>query len=130
MVVQKRTADLTRRTRKDGSTMSLAASKRANELDKDLNAWEENRLLTSGVVRLKEVRSAGCACPSDGVSTPACFVCAAGCGQELRLLDCLKTSAAAPVWLAWDCKNGAVFTNVVPHWCCAVAASICCPGQH
>ncbi|GFH10072.1 pre-mrna-splicing factor atp-dependent rna helicase prp16-like [Haematococcus lacustris] len=35
--------------------MSLAASKRASELDKDLNAWEENRLLTSGVARLKEI---------------------------------------------------------------------------
>ncbi|KAL6760535.1 P-loop containing nucleoside triphosphate hydrolase protein [Haematococcus lacustris] len=52
---QKRTADLAKRTRKDGSTMSLAASKRASELDKDLNAWEENRLLTSGVARLKEI---------------------------------------------------------------------------
>ncbi|GFR49972.1 hypothetical protein Agub_g12113, partial [Astrephomene gubernaculifera] len=52
---QRRTADLQRRVRKDGSTMSLAASRRANELEKALNAWEENRLLTSGVVRLKEV---------------------------------------------------------------------------
>jgi hypothetical protein len=39
--------------------MSLAASKRASELEKSLNAWEENRLLTSGVVRLKQVRGAG-----------------------------------------------------------------------
>ncbi len=54
---QKRRADLVRRTRKDGSTMSLAATRKANELDKDVNAWEENRLLTSGVVRLKEVRA-------------------------------------------------------------------------
>jgi pre-mRNA-splicing factor ATP-dependent RNA helicase DHX38/PRP16 len=35
---QKRTADLARRTRKDGTTMSLAATKRANELEKDMNA--------------------------------------------------------------------------------------------
>lgn len=35
--------------------MSLAASKRASELEKDMNAWEENRLLTSGVARLREV---------------------------------------------------------------------------
>lgn len=54
-MLQKRVADLTRRTRHDGTTMSLAASKRASELDKDQNAWEENRLLTSGVARLKEV---------------------------------------------------------------------------
>ncbi|KAG2440689.1 hypothetical protein HYH02_010267 [Chlamydomonas schloesseri] len=52
---ERRTADLQRRVRKDGSTMSLAATRRANELDKAMNAWEENRLLTSGVVRLKEV---------------------------------------------------------------------------
>lgn len=39
--------------------MSLAATKKANELDKDMNAWEENRLVTSGVVRLKEVRHGG-----------------------------------------------------------------------
>lgn len=36
--------------------MSLAASKKSNELEKSLNAWEENRLVTSGVVRYKEVR--------------------------------------------------------------------------
>lgn len=35
--------------------MSLAASKRANELEQSLNAWEDNRLLTSGVVKLKQV---------------------------------------------------------------------------
>jgi hypothetical protein len=38
------------------SVMSLAASKRANELEKALNAWEDNRLLTSGVVKLRQVR--------------------------------------------------------------------------
>lgn len=52
---QKRTETLQRRTRKDGKTMSLAATKRTNELEKDMNAWEENRLLTSGVARLREV---------------------------------------------------------------------------
>jgi hypothetical protein len=39
--------------------MSLAASKRANELEKALNAWEDNRLLTSGVVKLRQVRVPG-----------------------------------------------------------------------
>ena len=39
--------------------MSLAQTKRANELEKDMNAWEENRLLTSGVVRMKEVSLTG-----------------------------------------------------------------------
>eukprot|EP00200_Dunaliella_tertiolecta_P008619 CAMPEP_0202370528 /NCGR_PEP_ID=MMETSP1127-20130417/2125_1 /ASSEMBLY_ACC=CAM_ASM_000462 /TAXON_ID=3047 /ORGANISM="Dunaliella tertiolecta, Strain CCMP1320" /LENGTH=1402 /DNA_ID=CAMNT_0048966503 /DNA_START=21 /DNA_END=4229 /DNA_ORIENTATION=- len=52
---QKRAADLQRRTRKDGKMMSLAQTKRMNELEKDMNAWEENRLLTSGVARLKEI---------------------------------------------------------------------------
>ncbi|KAF5843773.1 P-loop containing nucleoside triphosphate hydrolase protein [Dunaliella salina] len=52
---QKRAADLQKRTRKDGKTMSLAQTKRTNELEKDMNAWEENRLLTSGVARLKEI---------------------------------------------------------------------------
>lgn len=41
--------------RRDGSQMTLAQSKRANELQKDMNAWEENRMLTSGVVRMREV---------------------------------------------------------------------------
>ena len=41
--------------RRDGSNMTLAQSKRANELQKDMNAWEENRMLTSGVVRMREV---------------------------------------------------------------------------
>eukprot|EP00891_Asterochloris_glomerata_P006618 jgi/Astpho2/6618/fgenesh1_pm.00101_%23_12_t len=41
--------------RRDGSTMTLAQSKRASELQKDMNAWEENRMLTSGVVRMREV---------------------------------------------------------------------------
>lgn len=42
-------------TRRDGSTMSLAQSQRASQLQKDMNAWEENRLMTSGVARLREV---------------------------------------------------------------------------
>lgn len=33
--------------------------KRASEMDKALNAWEEDRLLASGVVRRKEVGSEG-----------------------------------------------------------------------
>lgn len=44
-----------RLTRRDGSVMSLAQSKRASELEKSLNAWEENRLVTSGVMRVREV---------------------------------------------------------------------------
>uniref|UniRef100_A0A7S0V1P2 RNA helicase n=1 Tax=Polytomella parva TaxID=51329 RepID=A0A7S0V1P2_9CHLO len=39
-------------TRRDGSVMSLAASRRAAEVDRALNAWEDNRLMSSGVVRL------------------------------------------------------------------------------
>ena len=50
--------------RRDGSTMTLAQSKRANEMNKDLNAWEENRMFTSGVARARQVRGAAlvCAC--------------------------------------------------------------------
>lgn len=44
-------------TRRDGSTMTLAQSKRASELQKDIHAWEENRLFRSGVVRAREVRA-------------------------------------------------------------------------
>lgn len=32
--------------------MTLAQSKRASELQKDMNAWEENRLMTSGECRV------------------------------------------------------------------------------
>lgn len=46
--------------RRDGSNMTLAQSKRANELQKDMNAWEENRMLTSGVVRMREVSDSSC----------------------------------------------------------------------
>jgi pre-mRNA-splicing factor ATP-dependent RNA helicase DHX38/PRP16 len=41
-------------TRRDGSQMTLAQSKRASEIQSDLRVWEENRLMTSGVVRRKE----------------------------------------------------------------------------
>lgn len=37
-----------RMLRRDGTMMSLAESKRAQERQKDLNQWEENRLLQSG----------------------------------------------------------------------------------
>lgn len=37
--------------------MTLAQSKRASELQNDINQWEENRLFRSGVVRLREVIS-------------------------------------------------------------------------
>lgn len=53
----KRAAEMQKRlTRRDGSVMTLAQSKRASEVQKDINAWEENRLFTSGVVRAREVR--------------------------------------------------------------------------
>eukprot|EP00854_Cymbomonas_tetramitiformis_P018602 gene18602-22213_t len=42
-------------TRRDGSKMSLATSKKLSQMHADNNAWEENRLLTSGVVRQTEV---------------------------------------------------------------------------
>ena len=42
-------------TRRDGTMMSLSQSKRASELQKDMNAWEENRMFTSGVARAREV---------------------------------------------------------------------------
>ena len=48
--------------RRDGSTMTLAQSKRANEMNKDLNAWEENRLFTSGVARARQVCFRLCWC--------------------------------------------------------------------
>ena len=44
-------------TRRDGSQMTLSQSKRHSEVQKDINAWEENRLFTSGVVRAREVRA-------------------------------------------------------------------------
>lgn len=51
----KRAAEMQKRlTRRDGSVMTLAQSKRASEVQKDINAWEENRLFTSGVVRARE----------------------------------------------------------------------------
>ena len=37
--------------------MTLAQSKRASELQRDITAWEENRLFRSGVVRPREVSS-------------------------------------------------------------------------
>ena len=41
-------------TRRDGTRMTLAQSKRASEIQSDLRVWEENRLMTSGVVRARE----------------------------------------------------------------------------
>jgi len=53
----KRAAEMQKKlTRRDGSTMTLAQSKRASELQKDIHAWEENRLFRSGVVRAREAR--------------------------------------------------------------------------
>ena len=64
---EKRAAEMQKKmTRRDGSTMTLAQSKRASELQRDITAWEENRLFRSGVVSLREVRIctelAKCAC--------------------------------------------------------------------
>ena len=54
---EKRATEMQKKlTRRDGSTMTLAQSKRASELQKDIHAWEENRLFRSGVVRAREVR--------------------------------------------------------------------------
>ncbi|CAD7701175.1 unnamed protein product [Ostreobium quekettii] len=53
---EKRESEMQQRfMRRDGTQMSLAQSKRAGELEKDINKWEENRLVTSGVARYKEV---------------------------------------------------------------------------
>ena len=53
---QRKEADLQKRlTRRDGSLMTLAQSKRYNQMHKDAEAWEENRMLTSGVVRQTEL---------------------------------------------------------------------------
>lgn len=55
---EKRATEMQKKlTRRDGSTMTLAQSKRASELQKDIHAWEENRLFRSGVVRAREVRA-------------------------------------------------------------------------
>ena len=44
-----------RLTRRDGRPMTLAQSKKMAGIHADHNTWEENRLVTSGVVRLREV---------------------------------------------------------------------------
>ena len=44
-----------RLTRGDGRPMTLAMSKKMQGVRADHNAWEENRLVTSGVVRVREV---------------------------------------------------------------------------
>ena len=41
--------------RRDGSMMSMVASKRVSQLNADSNTWEENRMMTSGVIRAKEI---------------------------------------------------------------------------
>ena len=40
--------------RKDGSLMTFAQSKKYSDIRKDSNLWEENRLMTSGVVKSRE----------------------------------------------------------------------------
>lgn len=42
-------------TRSDGSRMTLKQSKRAEQLQRETNAWEENRLMTAGVVRRRDM---------------------------------------------------------------------------
>ena len=57
---EKRAAEMQKKmTRRDGTQMTLAQSKRASELQRDITAWEENRLFRSGVVSLREVHSLG-----------------------------------------------------------------------
>ena len=80
--------------RRDGSNMTLAQSKRANELQKDMNAWEENRMLTSGVVRMREVGRFGPLLHHQNAlhSWPACHHELAACyhtAAELRA-ECIE----------------------------------------
>mmetsp|Transcript_1864 Transcript_1864/g.6911 ORF Transcript_1864/g.6911 Transcript_1864/m.6911 type:complete len:1245 (-) Transcript_1864:2603-6337(-) len=44
-----------RLTRRDGTLMSMASSRRVSQLNADSNQWEENRMMTSGVIRMKEI---------------------------------------------------------------------------
>lgn len=43
-------------TRSDGKRMTLKQSKRAEQLQRDTNAWEENRLMTAGIVKRRDVK--------------------------------------------------------------------------
>ena len=53
---QRKEAEYAKRlTRRDGRPMSLAASKRMASIHADHNTWDENRLVASGVVRVREV---------------------------------------------------------------------------
>jgi pre-mRNA-splicing factor ATP-dependent RNA helicase DHX38/PRP16 len=53
---EKRATEMQKKmTRRDGSMMTLAQSKRASELQRDITAWEDNLLLRSGVASLREV---------------------------------------------------------------------------
>jgi pre-mRNA-splicing factor ATP-dependent RNA helicase DHX38/PRP16 len=45
----------TRLTRRDGRPLTLAQSKKMQSIHADHNAWEENRMVQSGVVRVREV---------------------------------------------------------------------------
>ena len=54
-VKQKEEAYQKRLTRRDGRPMTLAQSKKMAGIHADHNAWEENRMLNSGVVVRKEV---------------------------------------------------------------------------
>jgi pre-mRNA-splicing factor ATP-dependent RNA helicase DHX38/PRP16 len=64
-----------RLTRRDGSMMTLAQSKRHNQMHMDHTAWEENRLMTSGVARLREADLVrGWLRHSEQACTAVCFL--------------------------------------------------------
>jgi pre-mRNA-splicing factor ATP-dependent RNA helicase DHX38/PRP16 len=53
---KKKEADYAKRlTRRDGKPMSLAASKKMASIHADHETWDENRLIASGVVRVRQV---------------------------------------------------------------------------
>jgi hypothetical protein len=65
----KREVEMQKRlTRRDGSMMTLAQSKRHNQMHMDHTAWEENRLMTSGVARLREADMVRAGCSSVSVA--------------------------------------------------------------
>lgn len=72
---EKRAAEMQKKmTRRDGSMMTLAQSKRASELQRDITAWEDNLLLRSGVASLREVTLRN-TCHRLPVSIAVCHAC-------------------------------------------------------
>jgi pre-mRNA-splicing factor ATP-dependent RNA helicase DHX38/PRP16 len=76
-----------RLTRRDGSMMTLAQSKRHNQMHMDHTAWEENRLMTSGVARLREADLVrGSVTASEGAAAPDKVLHACACEHLTRIL--------------------------------------------